>query len=301
MDLEALIKQLMETANSAVSGFDAGLQPVQRQIYNDIEMLVKNMDLKNGQIQNTVKNLKTIGQIKMKLQTAIRSAGYLKNVKTYINQFDAISKVQNEYFSQLSEQKGPSELLKTIKDQSIQSTVESLTEAGVNANVGKGVQDILKRNITGGGNYNDLLDQMRTYLLDDRQGLGALAKYTKQITTDSINQFSAQYTQAVTEDLGLNWFMYTGSNKDTTRELCAALTKKKWIHRSELSEICRGYVDGKRVTINPRTGLWYGAIPGTNEFNFQVNRGGYGCDHQLVPVSATVVPLYLQEKFKDAA
>ncbi len=176
-----------------------------------------------------------------------------------------------------------------------------MTESGISANVTQGIQNILKANITGGGSYNQLLDQMRNFILTNESGTGALERYTKQITTDSLNQFSAQYSQAITEDLGMNWFMYVGSNKETTREFCRLLTKKKYIHRSEISSIIMGIIDGNQVAINPKTKVWYGGVPGTNESNFQILRGGYGCDHQMLPVNTNVVPINLVNKFKNVA
>jgi hypothetical protein len=37
-----------------------------------------------------------------------------------------------------------------------------------------------------------------------------------------------------------------------------------------------------------RFGDWSGKIPGTNESNFIIYRGGYNCRHQMLPVSKTI-------------
>lgn len=297
MKIEKIVEQLLKTISDSIDGFGAEISPIQKEIYSDIEILVKDLDLKGNRLANTVKNIKAIGSLKNKIEKIILSKRYIDSVKEYLSAFNAVSKLHDSYFDQLSVSEGSEALLKAVREQSIQQAVQSLTESGISANVTQGIQDILKRNITSGGMYNDLLDQMRNFILTNESGTGALERYTKQITTDALNQFSAQYSQVLAANISSNWFMYVGSNKTTTREFCELLTKKKYIHRSELPDILNGYIDGKQVPINPKTKLWYGAVPGTNESNFQVLRGGYGCDHQMMPVSDEVVPKYLREKY----
>lgn len=299
-NLNKIVDELLQTIGDATSGFNNSIDPIQRDIYNDVELLVKDLDLNGDKLANTVKNVKAIGALKNKIEKIILNKDYIGNVKDYVAAFDSVSKLQNNYFSELSNQTGPTKLLDVVKQQSIEQAVNSLTESGISANVTQGIQDILKRNITGGSSYTDLLKQMRNFILTNETGTGALERYTKQITTDSLNQFSAQYSQVLTNDLGLDeWYMYVGSNKDTTREFCERLTKKKYIHRSELADIVNGIIDGVQVPINPKTKTWYGGVPGTNVNNIQVVRGGYGCDHQLLPVNAAVVPQYLRAKFGE--
>lgn len=297
-NLNKIVDNLLNTIGDATSGFNKSIDPIQASIYHDIELLVKDLDLKGDKLANTVKNIKAIGALKKKIEKIILSKDYINNVKSYVRAFDNVSELQNSYFSELSGESGPTKLLEAIRQQSIEQAVSSLTESGISANVTQGIQDILKRNITGGASYSDLLKQMRNFILTNETGTGALERYTKQITTDSLNQFSAQYSQVLASDLGLEWYMYVGSNKDTTRQLCKLLTKKKYIHRSELPDIVNGIIDGVKVPINPKTKTWYGGIPGTNVNNIVINRGGYGCDHQMFSVNSSVIPKEIRLKFE---
>ncbi len=108
----------------------------------------------------------------------------------------------------------------------------------------------------------------------------------------------------LTDDLGLEWYKYDGSLKDTSRPFCDALIAAKkscmpYIHKSQLEEIVSGNICGEQVPIYDKTGLPQGMIAGTNASNFRINRGGYNCNHQLYPVSAAVVPKELRDKFKN--
>lgn len=294
--LDKIAEDLLKVIRDATNDFDSSVNSNQRELFKSIELLVKDLDLDGNRIANTLKNIRAIGGLKFKIERAILNKEYLSAVKDYISTYNQVSRLQNSYFSTLSGEVGSAKILESLKQQSVQLVVDQITD-GAAGNIRRGVQEILSQNIKGGGTYNNLLKQLRAYTLTDSGSDGALTRYTKQITTDSLNQFSRQYSQALTADLDLDWFMYVGSNKATTRDFCLLLTKKKWIHKSELPGILNGVIDGKKVPINPKTKLWYGAIAGTTVANFQSNCGGHGCDHQLLPVSKLLVPAHLVAKF----
>lgn len=111
--------------------------------------------------------------------------------------------------------------------------------------------------------------------------------------------FTGQNNKLLTDDLDTEWFMYTGSNIETTREFCQHLTEKKYIHRSEIPTILTGKIDDHQCAIYDKTGLPYGMIEGTTPENFQVNCGGWNCRHQLVPVADAVVPADVRRRFEQ--
>ena len=128
-------------------------------------------------------------------------------------------------------------------------------------------------------------------------GQGAFARYATTYATTALSQFTGQNNKLLTDDLGCEWFMYTGSNKETSREFCIQLTAKKFIHKSEIPTILTGRIDDYQCAIYPKTGLPYGMIEGTTADNFQCNCGGWNCRHQLVPIADAVVPIQLRRRF----
>lgn len=114
-----------------------------------------------------------------------------------------------------------------IRKQAKIDTIETLTGAGMTAKVSKVVNDVLKVNITTGANYSSLLKQVRKALTDTKTGEGLFVKYAKQITTDALNQYNAQYVNAVSNDLGLKWFVYDGALIETSRTFCESCVAKE--------------------------------------------------------------------------
>ena len=148
--------------------------------------------------------------------------------------------------------------------------------------------------------YNDLVEGLRTELLTSDKSAGLLSRYAQVYVTDALSQFSGQQMNLVSVGLNSQWYRYVGSNKDTTREFCEYLTKKEFIHKSELPKIIRGQIDGHRCILNKKTGLPLGMMDNTTVDNLVINRGGHNCQHALIPINETSVPLAIRSKFVSA-
>jgi hypothetical protein len=273
---------------------------IQNEIYKKLQLLLKELDTDaSGNLKNSITNLKTIGSIKTELEKVILNKQLKANTTEYADAFSQVAKLQNDYFRSIETEFTPSKILDEIKSQSITATIESLTGAGLSYNVIEPVQSILRTNITTGGSFSSLMEQMRTFIVTSPDNLGALERHVKTTTTDALNQFSRQYSQTVSESLNYNWFMYTGSLLETSREFCKALVKKKYFHKSEIPDIINGNFSPfeKSGNMNPKTGLPKGMVENTNPQNFFIYAGGYGCGHQLSAVQDIVVPASIRALF----
>lgn len=313
MEFNDILKAITE----AVDNFDATLPAAQKSVLSALQLRLKDLDLtKTGDIKTSVANLKKIGRIKQDLQNIVVTDKYLNNVQIYVDAFATVTTLQNAYWAQIEDTFKPTALLGEITKQAVTDTVTALTENGVGATISGEISDVLNSNITTGGSYADLTDQLRELILGKPAEEGApatpgnLSKYARQITTDAINQYSAQYTKAVTDDLGFEWFAYQGSDITTTRPFCFAMTDFTFFHVSEIPRLLRAedlYWEnpktGKRelVPIYDKTGLPQGMYPNTNVNNFQILRGGYNCGHQIRPVSGIIVPPDIKDRVKNTA
>lgn len=288
---------ILKTIDAAIEKFNKKIPAAQRRAFEGIADELKRLDTKNGKIKTTVANLKIIQSIKNKLVRLIVTPEYLKDVNEFVSSFNEITRLQNQYWQSVEKEFTPKVLLREIRKQAISDTIKNLTASGIGSTISEQIATILRTNITTGGSYAQLTEQLREKMLDTKTE-GALQKYAKQITTDSINQYNAQYTQSVSSDLGFDWFAYQGSDIVTTRPFCDAMTDLRYFHVTEIPRLLKAdnlyYIkDGvkTKVPIYDKTELPHGMIPGTNAANFQINRGGYNCGHQIRPVSERLVPL----------
>lgn len=291
--------QIIKKIASASKRFERSLSPAQRSMYESVLEELNRLELSpNGTVKATVKNLGILDSMRGKMNKILATEKYSNDVKNVLKAFSEITKLQNEYWKSIESKFKPRPLLKAIRRRAITDTRDALLGAGIWANVSDRVVDIIKTSITSGGSYARLIEQIRDGLLDTSQA-GYLKRYAGQVVTDSLNQYSAQYSKIVSSDLGYEWFVYSGSDITTTRCFCDAMTDKYYFHISEIPSLLKGEglmctdkTTGEKIKVKiyKKTGLPYGMIPGTDVSNFQVYRGGYRCGHQVLPTEEALIP-----------
>lgn len=292
----ASFNDILTRIDEAVERFNKRIPAAQKDMLDGIEEELRRLDLKDGRIKPTVANLKVIASIKNKLLKLILTEDYLSEVKEFAQAFKDVSSLQNEFWKSVEAKFKPSSILKEIQSQAIGDTVNKLTEQGIGLNVTSTIEDVLRANITSGGPYKDFIKQFRELIVGTNETEGIVAQRAKQVTTDAIHQYNANYTQIISSDLGYEWFAYQGSDIKTTRPFCDAMSDRRYFHVSEIPDLLAAedlyYTKDSqtlKVQIYPKTGLPAGMIPGTNPENFFIRRGGYNCGHQIRPVSERLV------------
>lgn len=304
----AELNDIIQTLDKAADAFDHIATAEQEKLYEDILLLAKQLDTDtHGKVKQSIANLKRLTQIRAKLASLAKDKDWTAGIAEFSKYFGLLQKQQNAYFSQHFPEHTLTETAKQkhnlMKQMAVQNTVEALMGDGLKANVTDKLNDILLRAVTGGAKFKDLQEELRVHLLGADGGHGALARYANTYAVTALSQFTGQNNKLLTDDLDTEWFMYTGSNIETTRPFCEACSKKKYIHRSEIPELLKGHIhivggDDIDVPIYAKTGLPYGMIAGTTPENFQINCGGWNCRHQLVPVADAVVPQSIREEIE---
>lgn len=296
----ASFKAIIDRIDDAVATFAEKIPASQRDMLYAIDEELSRLELSNGKIKPTVANLKIVTSIKNKLLRVILTDEYKAQVKAFIQAFRDITTLHNQYWRSIEAKFKPRSILKEVRKVAITDTIEKLTENGIDVNVARPVADILNQNITQGGSMRELRESLSSMLTDAGDTPGLLKKYATQITTDSINQYSRNYTQLVTSDLGLEWFGYRNTLIKTSRPFCIAMVERRYFHISEIPALLKAQgltykhpKSGKqtKVRLNPKTDLPDGMYPTTNVANFLTLLGGYNCGHQAGPVSDSLVKM----------
>ena len=302
MTTAQLIKKINALIEDSAKNFNDKTPSLQQRVYDEIVLLLKDLDLKGDRLATTVKNIRAIGDINRKLEKIIFDEGYKDQVKDFIKVYGEIAQAQNQYFKLVENKFKPTPVLQAIREQSVDTTLSGLTEAGLTANVLDPIKNILQKSITTGGSYKELSETLRVNLTNDETGDGLMTRYLKTYTTTSVAQYSRNYSQTVAEGLQFTWYRYIGSNIETTRCFCRAMTEKEYFHKSEIPALLKGdfaEFEDKECGINHKTGLPEGMINGTNISNFMTYAGGWNCQHSIFPVPPSAVPQALRDKFKS--
>lgn len=296
--MPATYNDILDKIKKSVSAFNRKIPAAQRSMFEAIEGELRRLDVyDDGRVRTTAKNLSILASIKNKMLRVIVTDEYRADVKAFAKSFNELTTLQNEYWRTQETTFTPRPVLKALRKQAVNDVVNNLMESGIGVNVGDRVTSIIRTSITSGGSYKKLTAQLRDGLLNTEQK-GYLDRYAKQVTVDSLNQYSAQYNNIVASDLGYEWFKYDNTLIETSRPFCQAMREERaYFHISEVPGLLAAkdlYYDDegvrKKVLINPKTNLPHGMIEGTNVSNFFVNRGGYQCGHQIRPVNVRQVP-----------
>jgi len=290
--MPANFNDIIKLIKSSLSGFDKSIPRLQSVLYKEMIQEIKRLDTKGDRIAITVKNLSILTSIKNKLNRLVLNKEYLAEIKEFAKAFNDVYKLQFEYWRGIEKTFKPKPLLKAIKNQAITDTVASLTSQGISANVSDAIVNILRQNITAGGSYSALAEQLRQSLVNTPQSKGILDRYVKVVANDSIQQFNRQYTQIVSNDLGYSWYRYMNTDIETTRCFCDKATDKNYFHVSEVPLMLKGM----GCDIYKKTGLPYGMIDGTNPDNFFIRAGGWNCRHSIHPVAERQVPKNIRDE-----
>lgn len=302
-----IIQDLEDTIAESLERFNGRMPKVEQDLYAKILDISSELKTdKNGRIKANVNNVRLIGKIKQEITNTIFDSQYSKELDKLIETYDKVANIQNKYFTSVVSKFTAPKVLEEIRKQSIENVLDSLNKEAIGVNISNPVRSILTQAVTTGGNRKDFTEQVRAFLTESDGGKGALTRYATQITTDSLNQYSAQYNAMASDDLGFSWFVYSGSLRKTSRPFCVELIKAsrsggclEYIHKSQIDELLTGVICGKSVPLYDKTDLPQGMIEGTNASNFKILRGGYNCNHQLTGVPTAIVPKKYRDKFPD--
>lgn len=301
-----IIQEIHELLDKRVEGFTESMPSVQKKMYAEVLAIAKDLDTyADGKIKPTKNNVLKIAKIKQRLNEVVLDGKYYKELNKVIDTYEKITTLQNAYFTAMVGQFGVPAVLAEIQKISIDITIEKMGKEGMNAGVINSVRDILNKNVTSGGKITDFIEETRVYLTDTDEGDGALKKYAKTYVTDALNQYSAQYNQLISDDLGFKFFRYAGSLRETSREFCIKLIDARktgcleFIHVTQFSELIAGKICGEQIDLNKKSGLPNGMKKGTNVSNLYVNRGGWGCNHQFYGVPKAIVPKAIWDQYEN--
>lgn len=295
------INEVLGTIDESITKFVDGLPDAQKGIFDKVMNLVKQLDTDSaGNIKNSIANIRILTQLQSAIHDVVMTDDYKTRIKAFTSSFDKIAELQNKYLSTVFTNFGVTPVLGEITQASMDYTADSLGDSGLSNDLANEIKDVLKQNILAGAKFSDLADQLKTSIQGNDQIDGALVRYAKTYAIDSVNTFTASYNQQVTQDFQAEWYRYIGTNKDTTRPFCDALTHKDngYFHISEIPGFLQGDVGNDTVALYDKTGLPEGMKDGTNESSFFINRGGWNCNHQIFPVSRISVPKSLYNRIK---
>ena len=291
MTLEQLIKEKSAVLQSIPDAFLTATQKAQRDIFTELIALLHQLNVKDGMFEVSKVNFETVAQITDDLKLVIEGSDYIAAVNDFAAEFDTLKDINNKYFSAGFPDFTPSDIAEQILTNSKASVVSDLISSSVvQTEYLKPVQDLLNDAVASGAGYMDTLKSLRLFVEGGQNAAGneidgQILQYSKVIAHDSFAVADRSYTNAVSDELGLEWYFYDGSEVLASR--CFCLDRKgKYFYYKEIQAWGRG------ENIGGDCGYpWAGYREGTNESTIFNYAGGWNCLDSIMPVSIVAVPM----------
>lgn len=162
-------------------------------------------------------------------------------------------------------------------------TIELLLGEAYKTNFIDQIKNTLIESVSSNRSFADMTKAISDVVIGDGKRDGKLLNWAKQVAHDRFAMTDAAYVMAAADEMGLNWFRYTGGLVDDSRPFCVERHGKTY-HRSQIAD----WADLED---------WSGRMPNTDKETIFVKRGGYRCNHVLTIVAESQVPKELRDQF----
>lgn len=274
-EIKRIIDLKVERLETIPDAFSNRMVAIQRSKFNEVIRLLDDLDYSNGLIVVNDANILKIEAIVESIKDVLTGTEYETAVGELMQEFDNQAAVTYKYFEALDPRfQVPAisnSILRAKKNEAVLSLLNSTDQYLTNP-----MRQSLSNSVLAGGSRSDLIATFRELIEGDPEKVGRLERATRQIVSDTFALSDRAVTNEIAEQLGFEYYLYTGGLLKTTRPFCKA-RNGKFFKKSEVESW---------GALQP----WDGWMEGTNSKTIFQTAGGYNCQHSILPVSEAVVP-----------
>jgi hypothetical protein len=280
--LKEIIQRKTQRLEEVPDKLISSVENSQKRIFDELIILVEQLETKDGAILLSDRNLMQVEIIVNKLTEVVFGSEYLEAVGSFAAEFNTQAEINKEYFEKiLDDEFVDKALYDNILKASQKNAIELLSDAGINNAFFNPMKQVLNTSVTTGQSLGEAIKALRVFVEGSEEVDGVLLRHVKQVARDGVSFADRQYTNIIANDIGLEFYLYTGGTVKDTRDFCAA-RNGKYFHKSEIE---------KWASLS-----WQGKAQGTTPSTIFVYCGGYNCLHSLLPVSKSRVPKEVLER-----
>lgn len=286
--LDELIKQKVDLFESTPENLATASEKVQRKLWGELLPLVQTLEVdKDGNVAQSQKNIRKIGEITDKLQILLAGKEYTDAIKVFLADIDKGVVLTDEIARKIEASFEPSQVLKDILTLSKQNAINSLIGETMRSRVTLPFVEQLTTAIATRAPLRDTVAALKIAIEGSPDVDGRLLANVKTVAITAQAIADRSYAAGVAEAIGAVWYKYVGGIIHTSREFCEN-RNRKFFHIKEIQAWGEGKNAGGISDI--KDGTWDGKKAGTDSRTIVGNLGGWGCRHSIIPVSFIIVP-----------
>jgi hypothetical protein len=267
---DSIIRAIQDQQDVLLNNMSGSLKDVFKELSDQVLAITDDLSLDP---KDRAKNLREMLRMKKSIsETIVNNEAYQNEVNGLLNGFEKLAALSDSYVGLILDAPYKRKALyNAILQTNIEVTKDALLGAGIDANFGNAIQEILKTNIAGTTKRSELRKLLTQFIEGTDKQKAYLERYITQTTNDSIMVFNREYIQAISDDLNFEFYRYKGTIIEDTRPFCKSRSGKVFT-----KEEVKKWAD---------LGDWDGRMSGTNQSTIFSYAGGYNCRHTLYPIS----------------
>lgn len=306
--LRKINKRKDQLINLLRSEIDVVLAESERLIINNvIRQVLNTLDVENGIILNTPRNITKLAQLDkalMQLNEDIYGmlTGIIDKGTKELNRLNAI------YYTTLLPGIGKKLDIALEKANKITAYKVGLLDGRIvkkgwlanlmsDTSVLRRLKDTALKGILTGARLGDVINDMYSLVYSDDKSEGIYTRYIKGSVYDLFQQHDAAFSNSVAEDIDLNYFVYDGGLIDDSRDFCREHNGYIY-HRKDTEKWATWRpVDAVHIDEFKQKDIY--AVPsylGYAGYEPVIDRGGYNCRHFLSWITDGLAEILLEEE-----
>lgn len=257
---------------------------VQGSVTDYITALIAKLHMNGDAFLADEKNNALIDELRVKVKEYLMNGDYIKSVTEFSKEFDTQKNLNNDYYAIVSEKTFSTALGDSIVQGIKRRTVRSLISDSLNKGFLDPIESVLYTAVGAGAGYLETVTSIQNFIKGNDEIDGAILRYAKQLAGDAFANADRGYSKVIVDDLGIDWFNWSGDIIASSRCFCIE-RHGKYYHRNEIMAWGRG------ENVGDCGYPWDGMNRDTNENTIFNYAGGYGpCLHSIMGVSIFDVP-----------
>jgi len=276
-----ILRKKEEFINSQRAKMESSAIKQQSKLFNDIiARLIPELDIKDGQIQESAKNYRLISVldktyrdfqvssasiflgdiVKTTSKIANLSKNYFKIMGNIPERFDKIIETTGKLINlRIGLDSG-----KLVRGGFLQSFFDSNT-------IGTELKQMTSKSVTSHTNLKDYVQMLEDKITGTEEYAGGLERQFQRYGYDLYSQYDAAYNMTLGNEFGFTYFVYQGGLVKDSREFCIEHNNKVWsVEEAQSWATWRSPTTGEIPS--------YLGLPGYDPL---IDRGGYNCRHFL--------------------
>ena len=276
MSIEEIILAKEQRLEDIPNEFLTSVEKLQKDILKTILKYVGQLEKVGDKLKVSARNFEISAQIVEELKKIIVGEDYITAVTSFAKQFDTQAEMSDKYFAKEFTGFKTSDVADAVLQNAKTNAIGALIDTTPKTRFIDPLKSLLDQQISSGAGFGEMVDNITTYAIGDKEVDGQLLQYSRQIAHDTFAVTDRAYTNAVATELDIEFYQYFGGLVRDSRPFCET-RHGKFYHYKEIEKW------GEQ-------GDWAGKMPNTNSQTIFILAGGFNCRHSILPRSLFSVP-----------